>query len=418
MMESKIPQWIPAVTAAIITCGAATDRFIKTGMSIAMIVFALFFFYSLYKKEYVRDFHLDKNVWYALLSVYGLLVFTTLFHLDNMQNVIGGEISTLGILSFTIPFWLILYVGWRWDISKGVILAFTLFGFAICLFGLYEYQVKHLTRLVTFYNFPTRAGCVLESFIPFTVALFWYFRKQKWLRMVYVLLLVLELYCLLLTETRASFLSIAGASVVLVIAVCYHGRQWISMKKRLALGAVVLLFMGAAIGYSISLANGNTYRMQGEERPMIYASTWQMWQDHKLLGIGSSEWQAAYAGPYRPQGSKEAGQLIHPHNMFLYFLSTSGVIGALGYVLYTVFLFRYCWKRIGKTPTDPFAWAIFAAFLCFTAHGLLDATIVSKQVARIFYLLLGVSMVFAHWHLRSAEDTPRLDTEIRKEKSL
>ena len=45
---------------------------------------------------------------------------------------------------------------------------------------------------------------------------------------------------------------------------------------------------------------------------------------------------------------------------------------------------------------------VFAIFIAYTVNGFLDATIVSKQVSRIFYLLLGVSIIFDRWHLREA----------------
>lgn len=62
----------------------------------------------------------------------------------------------------------------------------------------------------------------------------------------------------------------------------------------------------------------------------------------------------------------------------------------------------YFLKRTLKSPKDPFAWALFAIFIAYTVNGFLDATIVSKQVSRIFYLLLGVSIIFDRWHLREA----------------
>lgn len=62
----------------------------------------------------------------------------------------------------------------------------------------------------------------------------------------------------------------------------------------------------------------------------------------------------------------------------------------------------YFLKRTLKSPDDPFAGALFAIFITYAVNGFLDATIVSKQIARIFYLLLGVSIIFDRWHLREA----------------
>lgn len=76
--------------------GATADHFLKAGMSIAMIAFALYVAYTLWKRDYIKDFSIDVYIRNAFLSLYGLMIATTLFHLENIQNLIGGEISAMG----------------------------------------------------------------------------------------------------------------------------------------------------------------------------------------------------------------------------------------------------------------------------------------------------------------------------------
>lgn len=111
MSDNKITSTFAMVVAAIITWGATADHFLKAGMSIAMIAFALYVAYTLWKRDYIKAFSIDLYIRNAFLALYGLMIATTLFHLENMQNLIGGEISAMGLVAFTIPFWLILYVG-------------------------------------------------------------------------------------------------------------------------------------------------------------------------------------------------------------------------------------------------------------------------------------------------------------------
>lgn len=402
MSDNKITSIFAMVVAAIITWGATVDRFFKAGMSAAMIAFALYVAYTLWKRDYIKDFSIDVYIRNAFLSLYGLMIATTLFHLENMQNLIGGEISAMGLVAFTIPFWLILYVGWKTNVAKSIILSFSIWAFLVCAYGMYDYHVRNLSRLVSVYNFATRAGCILVMCIFFTIALLWYYRKKRFQVVLYSALLGLEMISLVLTETRAAFVALAVSGIAVAGVVLFRYKQYISKRVKVLLVLASLFLTVFSAGYSVYIGRESSYRMMGEERPLIWLSTYKMWEDHKILGIGASEWKAAYAGPYRPKESREAGILSHPHNMPLYFLATGGIVGGIGYILYHIFFVMYFLKRTLKSPNDPFAWALFAIFIAYTVNGFLDATIVSKQVARIFYLLLGVSIIFDRWHLREA----------------
>lgn len=402
MSANKITSTFAMVVAAIITWGATVDRFFKAGMSAAMIAFVLYMAYTLWKLDYIKDFSIDVYIRNAFLSLYGLMIATTLFHLENMQNLIGGEISAMGLVAFTIPFWLILYVGWKTNVTKSIILSFSIWAFFVCIYGMYDYHVKNLSRMVSVYNFAPRAGSILVMCIIFTIALLWYYRKKRFQVVLYSALLGLEMISLVLTETRAAFVALAASGIVVVVVALFRYKQYISKRVKVLLVLASLFLTVFSAGYSVYIGRESSYRMMGEERPLIWLSTYKMWEDHKILGIGASEWKAAYAGPYRPKESREAGILCHPHNMPLYFLATGGIVGGIGYILYHVFFVMYFLKRTLKSPNDPFAWALFAIFIAYTVNGFLDATIVSKQVSRIFYLLLGVSIIFDRWHLCEA----------------
>ena len=193
MSDNKITSILAVVVAAIITWGATVDRFFKAGMSAAMIAFALYVAYTLWKRDYIKDFSIDVYIRNAFLSLYGLMIATTLFHLENMQNLIGGEISAMGLAAFTIPFWLILYVGWKTNVTKSIILSFSIWAFLVCAYGMYDYHVRNLSRLVSVYNFAPRAGSILVMCIFFTVALLWYYRKKRFQVVLYSALWGLEM---------------------------------------------------------------------------------------------------------------------------------------------------------------------------------------------------------------------------------
>lgn len=163
-------------------------------------------------------------------------------------------------------------------------------------------------------------------------------QEKRFQVVLYSALFGLEMISLVLTETRAAFVALAVSGIAVAGVVLFRYKQYISKRVKVLLVLASLFLTVFSAGYSVYIGRESSYRMMGEERPLVWLSTYKMWEDHKILGIGASEWKAAYAGPYRPMESREAGILSHPHNMPLYFLATGGIVGGIGYILYHVFL--------------------------------------------------------------------------------
>lgn len=66
-------------------------------------------------------------------------------------------------------------------------------------------------------------------------------------------------------------------------------------------------------------------------------------------------------------------------------------------MLFNVFMLIYFWKNLGIHGNNPFAWGMFAIFIAYTIHGMVDATFISKPVSRVFYMLFGASILFEKW---------------------
>ncbi len=382
------------LTAAVTVWGATAYGYINTGFSIAMIVFALYFLWTRYRKEPLPRWQLDRRMLAAFAILYGALFLTTLFHLDDLKNLSGGYFSALGFIQYTFPLWMLLYVGWTRDVRKVLCGAFYVILYAFCLFGLAKYVMLGEGRLSTFYGFPTRVGMLLDMFIPFTAAFMGYYWENRRFRAASVLLLMLEVVCLLLAEVRGSMLALSVAAVIVAAIWLAQNRSRIPKKVQRGLLMAVFLFVAAAVAYAVALRWGSYSAMIGGERFMMWESSFHMWLDHPLTGIGLNEWQAAYAeGIYHPAASREAGQVM-PHNVFIYFFATAGTIGGLAYIAYCGLMLSYLADTVKKYAENPFSWALLFMFIAATAHGLVDQTFILKLTGRVFYMLLGVGILF------------------------
>lgn len=394
--------------AAIVVWGATAYQYINTGFSIAMIVFVMFLIYTLaIRKEKFPKIQIHRDLWMGMGILYVSLFAATVFHLDDMKNVSGGYFSAVGFIMYTLPMWMLLYVGWNRDIRKSISVTLYVILYALCIYGLMKYFFTGETRLSSFYHFPTRIGMMLDMFIPFTAAIMIHYKRQSAL-LYYggLLLLPLEVVTLYFAQVRGSMMALSAAAVTVCAFWLYENRQRISPKLKWTIIGAVIAFVLAAVTYSVLLRWGNAFAMQGGERFMMWESSWHMWLDHPLTGIGLNGWQAAYAaGPYHPATSTEIGQVM-PHNVFIYFFATSGLIGGLGYVTFCLFMLAYCLKRVRNNPVEPFGWALFFMFIAATVHGFTDQTFILKLTGRIFYMLIGVSLLFGRWHKkdRSSSD--------------
>lgn len=78
-----------------------------------------------------------------------------------------------------------------------------------------------------------------------------------------------------------------------------------------------------------------------------------------------------------------------PHNMFVYFLTTAGIWGGVGYLLFLGLSVWGLYKSAGAIDNPWLSAAILAAFWALTIQGLVDTTIINKIPSRIYFALMG-----------------------------
>ena len=396
-------KWADA-TAVIIAWGVTAYTYIDTGFSIAMIVFFLFFIGMIWKDRALSILRPGHELLWAMGLLYGALFFTTLFHLDNMKNLSGGYYCLVGFLKYTVPFWMILYVGGKYDIRKAVVYTLYAVMFVMCGYGIIKYFLLGEYRLTSFYSLGTRVAMMMDMFFPFTLAATAYYRKEKYFFFLSVALIVLEILTLIFIKVRGTYLALSVALLVtfLVWRVQRYGQIPGAWKKYAgALAGAVIVVM---VVYGVSLGWGNAHRMMGEERFLMWESSYYMWADHPVVGIGLNEWQSLWAdSEYTHPLAKEHGA-VHPHNVFLYFFTTAGTVGGGAYLVYCLLLFSYLVKKTRQHGENPFNWAMLFMFVAVTAHGLVDQSFILKLTGRIFYFMLGFTLVFDWWHYRRVEE--------------
>ena len=379
-------------------------RFTPAYYSYAMVIFCLYFIYDSIKSKEIR-FPMPSRlfIWgYCLL--YGSLLLSGIINGDK-----DGLNWTRQYIYWSLPMWMIGYLGGKYFINKGFFIGILSASIITSLWGIVQKVHYPTERIYSFYNYPTQYGVVIA--IVFPVLLYCFFKSQKMhMRIISGIACALLSLCLIWTDTRAAVLSLCTGIIASTLIILLQKHSIMDFRQKAA--AVMVVFVVAAVGiivfgYMQNHRNTDMARLGGE-RIFMLSSSYEMWKDHKLSGIGVNSWETYYySDRYHPEGAQEQ-HLTMPHNMFIYFLSTAGIIGGLGFIGYTMF------TLIGllKLPYENnwlAEWCILAIFIAFFINGMFDSTFINKVAVKIYYAMMGLFMM---WDVNSH----RLKGELKNDK--
>lgn len=138
-------------------------------------------------------------------------------------------------------------------------------------------------------------------------------------------LLVLEAVTLVLTQTRGAMGALSIAIFITVLIFLFRNQIAMGKTRRRLLGMGAGLLVVLALLCSLRFGIHDPYRMQGADRPFIWKSSYHMWEDHKLAGVGLNGWKMLMTININ---WREAGSLknVHAHNTWLIFYQPEGFL--------------------------------------------------------------------------------------------
>ncbi len=327
-----------------------------------------------------------KYVLWGCLCFYGSIILDSII-LQDMQSLS----RSLEYASLTIPFFVFYVLRTSYDIDKGTKMGLLVSCSIIFTLGIYQWYQDPNARIMSTFANPNH----LATMVAIVTPLIAYFLKNSSgyiERIGLAFLMGLGFFCMYLTKSR-------GGLVALVLGICFSLFIMLIMSKHLkkesimtiVAGVVLVIVIGAGAFYHLQEDRHGISKYGGERLQMIEAS-YQMWNDHKLLGVGIDRWgENYYDVKYHPQNAMEQGHNM-PHNIPVYFLSTSGLLGGIGYLLFHGILFMTLIKSFPLARDKWLVIALLSAFLTFFFQGLVDTTIINKIPARIYFGVLGYGM--------------------------
>jgi hypothetical protein len=406
------------VLAALIVFSASSDiNNVNIGISLGLA--GAYILYHCIKTRSLQVFYVPKE------HLLGMVVFLGAVLLSSLST---GDIKNIHVagsyIYWTLPFFVITWLGNLGDVRYGAVaggivsvcitglFSCILFyvhthkevylqigqyvkthrsGFLAVLFSAILLHVKDIPnwqgRIGAFDSTnPNFYGTLLIGILPLLLFALRsdVLRNNKWLAGLDIAVLLLGCRALWMTGSRGAVASLFAGGLYVLLVYTVVNKKMKVLLTGLALGAVCI---GLVLSFGIA---GRAYQKGDIHREYLLQSSYHMWLDHKLTGVGLANWAPVYTTSYA--AVPEARYLESAHNAIAWFFSATGIIGGAGYIF---FLIYYTVLLTRKIKQQPDSWVLYAGlwtFIAINLHGMVDMGIVLKQGARLLYLMLGLAL--------------------------
>jgi O-antigen ligase len=334
---------------------------------------------------------------YAALA-FGLVATLSLFFTERL-DVATNEWRVLIVES--VLFYLLLRWVWLRERETWTVLdAYILGGVVVALLGLWQYVTGQnlitseggLMRLRSVYGSPNNVALYLGRMAPILVAFLVMGAGRR--RLTYSLALLPIGLALLLSFSKGALFLGLPASLLAILILWRRsrpGRRWPWLLGYGIAGLVVLL-----IAFQIPQLAGrlNPQGATGFFRMNLWRSSWNMFLDHPVFGVGLDNFLYEYRGRYILDAAWQEPNLNHPHNIFLDFATRLGLAGVLAglWLLWSYARVTLPLPSRSARRWRPVAVGLLGAIVYTLAHGVVDHSFFLVDLAFTFFLMLGLAM--------------------------
>lgn len=217
--------------------------------------------------------------------------------------------------------------------------------------------------------------------------------KNRFLRIIIVLLYILPIIALYFTTSRGGVVALITSMIAFILFLYFKSKVFRKVIEKqsslLIFGLIIVatIFLIFAARKIAPNQGGDSIRLE------IYHYSIEMVKKNPILGIGLGSFQeridqisATNAG-FQQFGISYA---LHPHNLFLAIWLN---LGLAGLIIFLVLLWQII-HNLFKDKTEPFIKScIFAALIAVLVHGLFDTTYFKNDLSAIFWLIFALSFV-------------------------
>lgn len=348
------------------------NSYYNASFSIAIIAFVLFVLYDFHQTRKIKSIKIPKQVMHGIIVFFGSILIAA-FLSGDYENIR----KTGKLIYYSMPFFMLAYLNSCGNIQKGIknaLIAVVVIGFAL---SFYQYFGLDMPRVKGLLRNASLSASGLSLLLPL-VAYIFYKEIDKKNKILYFSFFMMTLFSISLTKTRGIFIAIGVVLIILFIK---------KLNKIIWPLLIVCIFCILCIYFSNEYLNimQLVHRPYDMERLYGYQASIKMWLDNPLIGVGIEHWADLYKNIYFPVGARE--HLVHAHNMYLFFLSSTGIIGFIGLVY---FFFKVLKHLYLNSRSNVYYISGLSAIVIFMLHGIVDVPFIFKSTLRIFWTMLAI----------------------------
>jgi O-antigen ligase len=333
------------------------------------------------------------------------------------------QLGFFTLIFFWLFFFILIFSLENISQLKRYLIAAFFSSFLACAYGLIQFSGLDLIkwaetgRIFSTLGQPNFFGHWLILIIPFSVygIIFWARRIST--RSMLAVLILLQIYCLVLTYSRSAWLGLAAEIFFgLLLFLFWQGR------KKIAFGLIIftlagVIFASSLISFSprpaypnhplLSRVSAAFDLSQGSVKARL--NTWQAAASifkeeslgRKLFGYGPDSLAEFFARHYQGSWSLDDNINTWPdrvHNIFGDIVLSFGLFGLFAYLLFCLYFFRQGWIFFKIAPRDDRFWLAAACVLALIGYffnNLLSFSDIPEYL--YFYLILGsLAFLFAY----------------------
>jgi O-antigen ligase len=402
---------------------------------ILIIILVLFIFRLLYEKKFDRRILLHP----VSLAIYFYLVWMFLTSVTSSLPIVSFKFL-ISKLWFLAAFYFVATQMFRkkrrirWFVWAYIPLMIAVIIYAIihlAQFGLFNQQAAHLSAH-PFFNDHTSYGATLAMLLPFAVGLALNRKYSLPLRSLCWLIVFVVAFALLLSYSRAAWISVAIAGVVFII---------LKLKIKFRTLFIVCL-IGGAILYSYSsvifmnmernrqnsskdlakhiqsISNIRT-DVSNVERLNRWKSAFRMFCERPFWGWGPGTYMFNYA-PFqlfkdKTPISTNSGNMGNAHSEYIGPLAESGIFGCLSILLIVIITLytgiRLYTRAVNHRQTRILILSATLGLITYYTHGVLNNFLDTDKASALFWGYTAMIVALDVYHVRKLEETKKSECQ-------
>lgn len=357
---------------------------VLTGIILSIVLYKIIF-KKISVNELKKFFEDNKSILFSGIVFCVLVLISTMFRSYTKEDIMVLN-DFLRYFSFIIvP---IFFIRKKSDINivSDMIVIF-LIGFNLYL--LYSYYFLNIARAI---EYPNLYAWTLLATVPFLLLSYKYNYKIMICKFGVAFAFAVTFVGLILTGSRACFLAFILTLIIILFLIRKYGYNKRILKNLLVILMLIIIIFSPQI-MKRTMDTINYKENYTVERFNIWHSTFNMINDNFVFGIGLNreQFKNLYDNYYISDVANER-HITHPHNVFLYWFVSTGVVGMSGFLFFIynqIKKFNYFLK---ESNNEIKLLAVSGVWFCFTfiISQMFDSLFYFVRMQKIYLVILGI----------------------------